>query len=199
MKVVLASSNKGKIKEFKDILAPYNISIISLEDAGFFDEIIEDGNSFFENAIIKAKTVYNKVKMPVIADDSGLCCEALDGKPGIYSARYMNLNSSVARNEALLEALKDCKNRNASFRCSLIFYLGENEYYHFEGTLNGYINKMMKGTNGFGYDSIFALKFGEKTLAELSQLEKNKISHRRLALDKFVRFLENDFINKWFS
>lgn len=199
MKVVLASSNKGKIKEFKAILTPYNITVISLEEAGFFDEIIEDGNSFLENAIIKAKTVYSRVKIPVIADDSGLCCDGLDGAPGIYSARYMNLSSSIERSTALLDALKDNKNRKASFHCSLIFYLGENEYYHFEGILNGYINKTMKGTNGFGYDPIFALKFGEKTLAELSDLEKNNISHRRLALDKFVRFLENDFINKWFS
>ena len=195
MRVILASNNQGKIKEFKEILSKFNIEIISLKDIGFNDEIIESGTTFQENALIKAKTIFDKYKLPVIADDSGLCVRALNYAPGIYSARYNGMENGSEKNNYLISQMKDYSDRYAYFACSIILYLETNLYYHFEGKVEGMINDMEKGDNGFGFDPIFIPKGYDKTFAEMDNETKNKISHRGLAVKAMVKYLENDFNN----
>ena len=195
MKVILASNNKGKIKEFKEILGKYNIEILSLKDLDFTDEIVEDGNTFMENALIKAKTIYDIYKLPVIADDSGLCVVALNNEPGVYSARYGNLKTDKERLNFLLTKMKAVSCRDAFFHCSFIFYISHDNYKHFEGEVYGHLDYMEKGENGFGYDGIFIPNGYEKTFGELDSLIKNKISHRAVALKAFMEYIENDFNN----
>ena len=195
MKVVLASRNIGKITEFKTILAKYDIEVLSLSDIGFEKEIVEDGSTFMENALIKAKTIYDFIKLPVIADDSGLCCDALGGAPGIYSARYIE-GSDDDRILYLLKQMEDKSNRNAHFHCSIVFYMKDGEYKHFFGDCYGKIAYKPSGENGFGYDPIFLYEDKEISFGLLSREEKNKVSHRAIATKKFLRFIENDFNNK---
>lgn len=195
MKVVLASNNKGKIVEFREILKKYGIEVVSLKDINFTDEIVEDGNSYFENALIKAKTIYNVIKMPVIADDSGLNVIALNEAPGIYSARYGNMPTDQERNLLVLKQLEGVLDRRAYFHCSLVYYQSEDNYQHFTGQIHGNIGYMEKGDNGFGYDSIFIPNGYEITTAEMDSESKNKISHRMEAVKAFVKYLENDFSN----
>jgi XTP/dITP diphosphohydrolase len=195
MQVILASSNKGKIREFKEILEPLGFEILSLSDINFTGEIIEDGNSFMENSLIKAKTIYEYTKKPVIADDSGICVLALDGAPGIYSARYGNKATDIDRRNHLLFNMKDIKDRTAYFCCSIIFYYKEGLYEHFEGRVYGNIDYEAKGVNGFGYDDVFIPTGYNVTFAETDSESKNKLSHRYKALKLFVEYLQNDFNN----
>lgn len=195
MKVILASNNKGKIKEFKEILANFNIEVLSLKDINFNEEIIEDGETFEENALIKAKTIYDRYHLPVIADDSGLCVDYLNGEPGIYSARYHGLEDEKDRIRLILEMLKDTKERNAHFHCSIVFYISNDNYHHFPGEVYGSLDYEMKGSNGFGYDVIFIPNGYTQTFGQLDTSIKNEISHRANALKLFVRFLQNDFSN----
>ena len=192
MQVILASTNKGKIAEFNAFLSQYGIEVLSLADIGYNQEIIEDGNSFFENALIKAKTIYEYIKKPVISDDSGLCCAGLDGRPGIYSARYHGLTNDQDRRKKILEELKDNPNREASFHCSIVFYVDMDKYYHFEGECHGYIGYEERGLNGFGFDPIFYQPNG-LSFAEISSEDKFKVSHRGIAMKKFKEFVANDF------
>ena len=195
MQVILASSNKGKIKEFKEILEPLGFEIIPLSDVNFEGEIVEDGNSFMENSLIKAKTIYEFTNKPVIADDSGICVRALDGAPGIYSARYGNKPTDIDRRNHLLENMVGVMDREAYFCCSIIFYYGENTYKHFEGRVYGDIAYEWKGVNGFGYDDVFIPKGYNVTFAEMDSEDKNQLSHRYKALKLFVEYLKNDFNN----
>lgn len=195
MKIILASNNLGKITEFKEMLAPFNIDVLSLKDVGFYQEIIENGNTFFENALIKAKTIYDIYKVPVIADDSGLCVVSLFGDPGIYSARYGNLCDSEARLNLLLKNLEGIENREAYFFCSLVFYISDNNYHNFEGQVDGVITNTKEGEGGFGYDPIFKPNGYDKTFGVLPKEIKNEISHRSKAIKKFIAYLENDFNN----
>lgn len=195
MKVILASNNQGKVKEFKEILAEFNIDVLSLKDIDFKDEIVEDGTTFKENALIKAKTIYDLYHLPVISDDSGLCVDFLNGEPGIYSARYHGLKNETDRNKLVLKLLEDQNNRAAHFHCSIIFYISEGNYKHFEGKVFGNIDYEMKGNNGFGYDAIFIPNGYSETFGELENGIKNKISHRAVALKSFIGFLKNDFNN----
>lgn len=193
MRVVLASHNEGKVKEFKEILARFNIEVLSLKDINFNEDIIEDGNTFEENALIKAKTIYNVVKIPVISDDSGLCVHALDEDPGIYSARYGGLEDEADRIKLVLKQMEEKKNREAFFHCSIVFYLGEDNYKHFPGRVHGTLDYVEKGGNGFGYDVIFIPNGYHNTFGELSSEIKNEISHRAVAIKSLIKFLENDF------
>ena len=195
MKVILASNNKGKVKEFKEILGKYNIEVLSLKDLNFIDEIVEDGNTFRENALIKAKTIYDIYKLPVIADDSGLCVFALDEGPGIYSARYGDLETDIDRTNLVLKNMEGETDRRAYFHCSIIFYLGEDNYQHFEGRVYGNLDHEVKGENGFGYDVIFIPEGFADTFGIIDSEIKNKISHRALALKSFMEYIENDFNN----
>ncbi len=195
MKVVLASKNEGKIKEFNMILTKFNIELLSLKDINFTDEIVETGNTFFENALIKAKTIYDIVKIPVIADDSGICVKYLDGAPGIYSARYGGLKTDYERNMLLLKNMEGVLDREAYFHCSLVFYLGEDNYHHFPGEIHGKLANSVIGGGGFGYDVIFIPNGFDSTFGMISSEIKNEISHRAVSIKSFVKFLENDFNN----
>ena len=185
-KIVVASNNQGKIKEIKEILSEYEI--LSLKDVKCEIEVEEDGNTFEENARKKAKEVYEKVKIPCISDDSGLCINDLAGWPGVYTARIAGENATnEERNNLILDKMKTIKNREAQVKCCLVFYDGEN-YIIGNGILKGKISLTRKGNNGFGFDEIFELETG-KTLAELSSEEKNKISARKLAIEDLKKKL----------
>lgn len=177
-KIVMATNNANKLKEAGEILAPLGIEVISQKDAGADIEPEENGTTFAENAMIKAEAVYDIVKIPVIADDSGLCVNALDGRPGVYSARYAPKGEECAR---LLDEMKDIpeEEREASFKC-VIAYVDENSRFTVDGSCVGRIGHEQRGKNGFGYDPIFMC--GDRTMAEMSAEEKNSLSHRGAAL-----------------
>ncbi|WP_221566321.1 XTP/dITP diphosphatase [Alkalihalobacillus sp. TS-13] len=184
-KIIIASHNEGKVKEFRKMFEEFGISVVSLRDLDFHEEIEETGSSFKENASIKAETIANKLHAPVIADDSGLVIDALDGRPGIFSARFAGEEKDDEANiEKVLAELESVpeKERTARFVCVLaVAQLGK-ETSSVEGKCEGLILNERRGTNGFGYDPIFYVPSKEKTLAEMNAEEKNKISHRANAL-----------------
>ena len=177
--MVLATNNTGKLKEIKEILKDYEI--YSLKEKGLAIDVLEDADTFYGNALKKAQTIYNLVKEPVIADDSGLCITALDDFPGVLTHRFLGEDATNdARNSALIEMLSDpTLNREAKVVCDLVYYDGNNTLVG-EGTLKGKIASFPRGENGFGFDAIFELENG-KTLAELTSEEKNALSARYLA------------------
>ncbi len=188
MKIILATHNDNKLREIRKIFYNTDVEFVSLKEIGFFDEIEENGTNFEENAYIKAKTIYDKYHMATLADDSGLEIEALNGFPGIHSARYANGNYKEAMNN-ILDKLKDENNRCANFNCTICFIDGAGIKHIFVGKCFGNISKCIKGDDGFGYDPIFELN--GKSFAEISLEEKNKISHRGLAFGKFYDFIKN--------
>ncbi len=183
MKLLIASQNTHKIEEIKKIFSDSRFELKTLKDFNDSDDPIEDGSSFLENALIKAKYFANKYHMPTLADDSGLCVKALNLAPGIFSKRYSGGNDHD-NNMKLLAELKNEYQRTAYFVSMIVIYFPSNHYMHFEGRLYGEIAKEEKGTSGFGYDPIFYVPTLKKHLAELSIDEKNKISHRANALRK---------------
>jgi len=188
--ILIASKNKHKIIEISDILIPLGYKVLSLFDFDDFPEIIEDGLSFKENALIKAKTIALCLNKTVLADDSGLEVFALKNEPGIYSARYAGLNRSDDDNNLLLlKNLEGVKNRKARFVTSMCIYYLDKDPIFVEDYLYGEITKEYIGNNGFGYDPIFKVKGLDINLAELSLEEKNKISHRALCLKKLIKYL----------
>ena len=195
MKIILASKNNGKVKEFKEILSKFNIEVISLLDLDFNDEIVEDGTTFESNALIKAKTIYDLYHLPVISDDSGLCVDALNGAPGVYSARYGGVETDLDRTNLVLKHMEGVSNRNAYFHCSIVLYLSEGNYKHFEGRVYGDLDYKVKGENGFGYDVIFIPKGYSDNFGKIDSEIKNQISHRANALKSLIKYLENDFNN----
>jgi XTP/dITP diphosphohydrolase len=183
LKVVIATSNQGKLREFETLLAPLNWQFYSLQDLGI-DSPVEDGATFYDNAVIKAKHAATISGFPAIADDSGLCVDTLKGAPGIKSARFAGENSSDADNNLkLLNSLENETRRNAAFVACLVFFdPNSNEApLSAEGRLKGEIAKNPKGEDGFGYDPIFFISNENKTLAELGKDYKNKNSHRAKA------------------
>ncbi|MBW5409814.1 RdgB/HAM1 family non-canonical purine NTP pyrophosphatase [Brachyspira hampsonii] len=188
-KLVIATANKHKLKEIESIFKGSVIKeILSMpSDIG---EIIEDGNTFIENSLIKAKTVYNHTKLPSLADDSGLCVNALGGKPGIYSARYGGESLGYKKKmQMLLDELKDKKDTTAYFITSAVCVLDDNYYIAVEGRVNGKIIENPRGFEGFGYDPIFQPDGYNITYAEMSLEEKNSMSHRALAMNKMKNIL----------
>lgn len=191
MRVILASNNKNKLREMAQILLPFGMEVISQRDAGADFEIEENGTTFRENAEIKAAAVYYKLKMPVIADDSGLVVDALSGAPGVYSHRFAGENASDR--DRSLKVLSELINvpkdkRTARFICE-ICYIDENgEKHFFTGRCEGIIGTEERGENGFGYDPIFCV--GDRTLAEMTDDEKNEISHRGNALRLLSKYLK---------
>ncbi|MDE6780657.1 MAG: RdgB/HAM1 family non-canonical purine NTP pyrophosphatase [Ruminococcus sp.] len=183
-RLVMATNNKNKLREVREILSPLGIEVISQQEAGADVQPVENGTTFAENAIIKAQAVYNAVKAPVIADDSGLCVDALDGRPSVYSARYAPEGQECAK---LLDEMKDISERSAYFECCIAFVDGINTEF-MTGRCYGSISREAKGTNGFGYDPVF--ERDGKTLAEMTSNEKNRISHRAEALKKLYEYLE---------
>ena len=183
MKIVLASHNKGKIREIKEILKEHEI--IGMNEAGFTGEIEETGTTFYDNALIKVKTVSDKLKLPVLADDSGLIVYSLNGEPGVYSARYAGENATDEKNNAkLLKNMSIFKDgdRDAEFRSVVVLLLPSGEVLSGEGTVKGRILEKEKGTNGFGYDPLFYCFELDKSFGEATEEEKNSVSHRYRAI-----------------
>ncbi len=184
-KVIFATSNQHKMIEIREILADLPVELLSLKDAGIDVDIVEDGNSFEENAIIKAEAIRNLTGSIVLADDSGLEIDYLGGEPGIYSARYMGEKTSYhEKNRNLIERLSGVKDeeRTARFVCAIAAAFPDKETVTVRGTIEGQIGYEERGQGGFGYDPIFWLPEKQCTTAELTANEKNAISHRGNAL-----------------
>lgn len=193
MKFVLATKNKGKIEEFRKMFSHLNIEIISL-DKYDIDDIEETGTTFEENSLIKAKAVSEYSNMPTIADDSGLCIEALDNKPGIYTARYFpECEEYICKCKKMIELLNETgsKNRNAKFVCVITVYYPNGETKVFRGESEGIILNELKGNLGHGYDPIFFSKDLKKSFAELTLEEKNTVSHRGKAFLKLKEYFKD--------
>lgn len=194
--IVLATSNKNKIKEFREILKEFPVELKSLEDFGPIPEAIEDGATFDENAYKKAHHTAKILGIPAIADDSGLSVDGLGGKPGVYSARYAGPNATDEQNcEKLLEELRGTENRKAHFTCVLSVAVPSGPALTYEATCDGIILDEKRGESGFGYDPLFYFEEFDKTFAELSMEEKNKVSHRGKALREFQNELPK--VLKW--
>jgi XTP/dITP diphosphohydrolase len=189
MKLVFASNNKNKIQEIQ-ALVPNTIQIVSLEDIGCTEDIPETADTIEENAILKANYVTEKYGYDCFADDTGLEVEALNGAPGVYSARYAGEQKDANDNmDKLLSELKDKSNRKANFKTVIALNLNGKQNL-FTGIINGKIIEEKNGTNGFGYDPIFVAEGFDKTFAELTMEEKSTISHRGIAVKKLILFLQ---------
>ena len=186
MKFIIATNNAKKLKELERILKPLGIDAVTAKEAGItLDDVDETGETFAENAYLKAKSAFDKTGMPAVADDSGLCVDALDGKPGIYSARYGGENATDEdKNKKILSEMKDVpvEKRNAHFSCAICCILPDGSKIEVEGICNGTIGYEPVGDGGFGYDPIFVC--GENSYAQLTAEEKDAISHRGQALVK---------------
>lgn len=188
--LIFASHNPGKIAEIKELLAPYGIEVLSAADAGLPD-VEETGKTFEENAYIKARAAAQAKHIPCIADDSGLCVDAIGGKPGVYTARYAPNRNFDLGMDKLLKELNDTnpQNRAAHFSCVIVIAYPDGAYKAFEGRVDGNIATQKTGKAGFGYDPIFIPTGYTRSFAEFSSEEKNKISHRGRALQKFIDFI----------
>ncbi len=187
MKIIFASNNKGKIREVRKVLGD-DFEVYALSDVGFTDEIEENGTSFEENAFIKVRAVAEKFgNYIIIADDSGICANALGGEPGIYSARYCGEHGKdEENNKKLLANLSDKADKSAYYACSIAVRLPSGEEFAVFGRCDGEITENAAGSRGFGYDPIFYLPKFQKTMAQLTDDEKNSISHRGEALRLFA-------------
>ena len=189
MKLVFATGNPNKMKEVKAIL-PAHIELVSLKDLGFEGDIEETETTIEGNSKLKAQTIFDLYKIPVLAEDTGLEVNALNGEPGVYSARYAGEPSNAENNMThLLENLKNEENRTAQFK-TVATFVDKNTYYTFEGIVLGTIEKERSGKDGFGYDPIFKPSGFDQVFAEMTLNEKSIISHRAIAMNKFAKFLE---------
>lgn len=181
--LVIATRNKGKTKEIKDLLKDYPVDIKNLDDFGPIPQIEEDGDTFDENAYIKASFAARILGLPALADDSGLIVEALDGAPGIHSARYAGENATDKEKYLkLLHEMKGKTNRRAAFECVISVAIPTGAALTYEARCEGIIAEEPAGSNGFGYDPVFFYPPFHKTFAQISRSEKNRISHRGKAL-----------------
>ena len=186
--LIFATSNQNKVLEIQKIL-PKKFNIKSLKDLNYFEDVPENETTIEGNAIFKAKYIYEKFNINVFADDTGLEVEALNGEPGVHSARYAGTTKNSEKNiKKLLKNLKNIKNRNAKFK-TVIALIMDNKLHTFSGIVEGYILDSPKGNNGFGYDPIFCPNGFDKSFAELTLKEKNLISHRSLAMKKLIDFI----------
>ena len=190
--IVFASHNEGKIKEIKKLLAPYGIKVKSALDMNLPD-VEETGKTFEENSLLKSRTIAKLVNMPCLADDSGLCVDALNGEPGVYSARYAPNRDFDKGMEKLLAEMEKSpnKSRNAHFSCVISLAWPDGQYKVFAGQVDGKIAFHKMGAGGFGYDPLFVPEGFTSSFAQMSQEEKNKISHRGRAVEKLKDFLNN--------
>lgn len=197
-KVIVASNNKKKIIEIKNILKELNLEVKSLEDENINIDVVEDGKTFEENSKKKAKEIYEFLlnrgdkDFIVLADDSGLKVDFLLGEPGIYSARYAGEHGNDSKNnELLLNNLNGVKkeDRGAEFVCDIALFTDSGEYFREAGNVRGYIIEEIQGEKGFGYDPLFFYEKLNKTFAQLSAEEKNRISHRAIALEKIKKVI----------
>jgi XTP/dITP diphosphohydrolase len=189
--LIFATHKKNKVFEAKAILKN-KIEVISLDEINFFEDIAETGATFEENASIKANYISQRFNLPCFADDSGLEVEALNGAPGLYSARYAGSPKNDDNNNTLLLSQLEHKNdRNARFITVIALHLLGEDLHYFEGIINGAITRALKGSGGFGYDPLFQPDGYNQTFAELDESIKNNLSHRALAIKKMSDFLEN--------
>lgn len=194
--IVLATTNKGKTREIQKLLKQSDIQIKNLDDFGPIPEVIEDGETFDDNAYKKASFTAKILGYPAMADDSGLCVDALDGAPGVYSARYAGENATDEENvNKMLDALKDKENRAAAFKCVISIAVPTGAALTYEGDCKGVITKEAEGDNGFGYDPLFFYPEFNKTFAQLTIEEKGRVSHRGKALQQVAD--EMDKIIDW--
>lgn len=194
--LVIATTNQNKLKEFREILKDLHIEILSLADFGPIPPVIEDGSTFEENAYKKALHTAKVLGLPAIADDSGLVVPALNGAPGVYSARYAGENASDEENcQKLLEELGEKEDRHAYFQCVLSIAVPSGPALTYEGRCDGVILAEKRGFNGFGYDPLFFYEELGQTFAEMSMTDKNKVSHRGKALSSVKE--EIFMIKKW--
>lgn len=191
MKIVAATTNKGKIREFQEILGELGYEVVSMHDEGIDVEVEETGSTFAENALIKARAVAMLCDFPVISDDSGLCVDALDGAPGIYSARFAGEEATDKdRNIKLLEVMKDKEDRKAQYVASIAFITPDGKEITTEGMIEGEIMHEEHGDGGFGYDPLFMCTEIGKCFGLATPDEKNAVSHRGRALKKLCEILK---------
>ncbi len=193
-KIILASNNKNKIKEIGEMLP--HMQVLSLNDIGLIDDIVEDGNTFVDNALIKARATYaflkdKKMSAWILADDSGLCVNALGGEPGVYSARYAGDHNDKANRAKLLKSLHGKTDRSAYFMCAMALISPSGKECTFEVKTEGKILQEEQGNNGFGYDCVFYSNDIGKCFGMCTPDEKNAVSHRGRALSQVVNFLHN--------
>ncbi len=192
MEIIIASNNKHKIREIRQVL-DNSIKLISLSESGITDDIPENEGTIEGNALEKARYVHQMTGSNVFADDTGLEVEALSGAPGVHSARYAGESKDPVKNiEKLLYELKGCGNRKARFR-TVIALICETGEFTFEGIISGHITEEIRGNKGFGYDPVFIPENQIKTFAEMTADEKNKISHRSVAIKKLDSFLRETY------
>ena len=184
MKVIIASNNKGKIKEYKEILEPMGYEVLSQSEANINLEVEENGTTYEENAKLKAEAIYELTKTAVLADDSGISIDYFNGAPGVYSARFKPELNQKEKNLYVVNEMKDAQGeeRNAQFVCCIYFIKENGERIVVQGICKGTIAIEPRGNNGFGYDPIFTAESNDKTMGEMSEEEKNKISHRAIAI-----------------
>jgi len=192
-RILIATRNPGKVQEIGDLVKDLPIVFFSLSDVADAPDVVEDGRTFEENALKKARTLAAATGMVTLADDSGLCIDALDGRPGVQSARYAGKDASDA--EKCIRILQEMENvpdhaRTARFVCAMAFVTPEGEEKMFRGSCEGKITREPRGTGGFGYDPIFYFEEAGCTFAEMDRQSKNRVSHRGRALRAFARFLE---------
>lgn len=194
MKLIVASNNQHKIEEIKEILEKLDMDVLSLKDAGIDIEVIEDGETFEENAYKKAKEVFDIVKDAyVLADDTGLMVDAINGAPGVYSARFSGEGATYEENNSkLLDLLKNVedKDRGAKFVCVMVLIMSKDKVIKVRGEVSGRILRETKGENGFGYDPLFYVEEYGKTFGKMTNEEKNSVSHRGRALEKLREALK---------
>ena len=185
--IMIATSNLHKVEEFKTMLEPLGYHVKSLLDLKETIDIEENGQSFEENALIKAKTLYEHLHIEVMADDSGLAINHLDGAPGIYSARFLGYDTSYEeKNNYIMKQLEHAQDRGAQYVCAIAYVNNEGNAKVYRGVVEGEISKEAVGTRGFGYDPIFYYPEFKTTLANVSEEQKNSISHRGKALRLFL-------------
>ena len=188
--IMIATSNKGKVREYKSLLEPLGYIVHDLSELDPI-EIDENGSTFQENALIKAKSIQDKCNMTVIADDSGLEIDALNKEPGIHSARYLEGHDYSYKNKVLLERMKGKTDRTARFVCAIAL-CDETGDHLFTGVMEGKINDQAAGDNGFGYDPIFLVEQFGKTSAQLTMEQKNSVSHRGIATRELLDYLKGE-------
>lgn len=190
MKLLMATNNPGKVRELLELLDMPDVTAVTLSEAGYKIEVTEDGTTFSENAFKKAMETHRITGMTTVADDSGLCVDALSGAPGIYSARWAGEGATGDDMvKKLLSEMEGVTDRGAEFRSSIVMVFSENDYITAEGKCRGVIANEPRGKGGFGYDPVFYVPQKGKTFAEMSTEEKNEISHRALAIRDLKRKL----------
>lgn len=191
-KIVVATNNLNKLYEYRLLLKNTGYELLSLKDIGFLGDLEESGETFSENAVQKALAIAGKTPYPVIADDSGLSVNALNGFPGVYSRRFMENEPYEAKNKEIIRRLEEFSDKSAKFVAAIALVNYEKFPQVFVGEVKGNITNEAKGTNGFGYDPIFYVPKLDKTLAEATDDEKNSISHRAMAFESLLNYLASN-------